>query len=192
MPVRMLTPSERRDRGIRLARVLRERERRKAEHAEENRTYRDEIKSLSKEIETLSREVEDGYVVEDAQSALFAAPEEPPAPAGITETAHLSREQYAVLAARPDPTITGGGAVPSSEPALEEPATPAPVRQTCSRCGGEVAETIALSPAGDGASTPPLCPACFEAATATVQAAFSGVDPAILEDDDDEEEEDDA
>jgi hypothetical protein len=78
----------------------------------------------------------------------------------------------------------------SAEAAREALATPAPVRQTCSRCGHEVAETISLSPAGDGASTPPLCPSCFEAATATVQAAFSGVDPALLEDDEDEEEDD--
>lgn len=71
MPARELTPDERRERGIKLARLIRDRDRLAAEHAEANRSHREETKGLTKEIEALSREVESGFVVEDAQQMLF-------------------------------------------------------------------------------------------------------------------------
>ena len=57
----------------------------------------------------------------------------------------------------------------------------------CSRCGA-TGTTVSLGSGGQ--ATPPLCPACFEAATAAVTAAFSGATPAFL--DDEEEEDEDA
>jgi len=71
MTARELSTDERCVRGIKLARLLRDRDRLAAEHAEGNRSYREETKSLSKEIEALSREVESGFVIEDAQQTLF-------------------------------------------------------------------------------------------------------------------------
>lgn len=89
MPARELTPEERRERGIKLARLCREKERRQAEHAEENRTFRDEIKSLTKEIETLSRDVESGFTTLEPQPDLFPAPGDEKEP---TEADELARE----------------------------------------------------------------------------------------------------
>ncbi len=105
MPTRELSPEERRIRGIKLAHLVRERDRNAALHAEENRAYREEVKDLSREIESLSREVESGFIVEDGQAALFTSSDEP------------------------KPPVTTASSPVAQEPATDEPAPP------CSLCG---------------------------------------------------------
>ena len=140
MPVRQLTPAERSSRGIKLAGLCRERDRREGEHAEENRIYREEIKALDKEIDALSRDVESGFEVIDAQQALFLE----------TQDAMVDATQAEVEAG--------------------EPVAVADARNTerCAICGASCETTVSLSTPG-GKPTPAACLKCMKKATDVVR-----------------------